>query len=442
MKSRPIEKENLLARCNCGPLQLSGDPNAFYERHLTFDHVVPDMPGAVQDCSPHESVAGLKQGLNSKPGLTASHIRFRNPTTGDPAWAKGSQLGRRNGGQIAPAAGLPRSVEGSASPTEHSSSEPTAEGDRELLKALAGSRLFANYERAFTEATGLPIALRTKESWQLSNHGNRNEIPFCAFMAEQSRSCGACLGVLEKLSQAARHEPHTVVCWAGLTETAVPVRLGDRLIGFLQTGRVFRKEPTERQFQESVKLAAEWGVDVGCRELRKAYFGTRVMPGKQHASVVKLLSIFAQHLSMLSNQILIQRDIAESPIIAKAKAFIREHRTERLGLAQVAQFVNISSSRFCSLFKKCTGLNFTDYVSLIRLEDSKNLLLNPHLRVSEIAYHVGFQSPTHFGRVFRDKLGQSPTQYRSQLPGRHERQPGGSEGETINREPVSLIALS
>jgi AraC-like DNA-binding protein len=133
---------------------------------------------------------------------------------------------------------------------------------------------------------------------------------------------------------------------------------------------------------------------------------------------------------MLSNQILIQRDTAESPMIAKAKAFIREHHTERLGLAQVAQSVNTSSCHFCKLFKKCTGLKFTDYVSLIRLEDSKNLLLNPHLRVSEIAYQVGFQSLTHFSRVFRNKLGQSPTQYRSQLPGRHERQPRCGKGET------------
>jgi len=128
--------------------------------------------------------------------------------------------------------------------------------------ALASSRLFADYERAFTEATGLPIALRAVESWQLSNHGKRNETSFCALMAEKSRSCGACLRVQEKLSQAASQEPHTVVCQAGLTETAVPVRLGDRLIGFLQTGQVFRKEPTERQFQETVELLTGWGVDV------------------------------------------------------------------------------------------------------------------------------------------------------------------------------------
>jgi AraC-like DNA-binding protein/ligand-binding sensor protein len=420
---------------NHRPMAQTRQPPGLFSR-------VGHVAGALPDGLPQESAAGLKQGLNPKPRFTSSRIRFRNPTTGDPAWAKGSQIARRNGGQIAPAPELPRSVEARTSSTEHSSPEPAAEGDRELLKAFASSRLFADYEHAFTEATGLPIALRATESWRLSHHGKRNESPFCALMAEKGWSCGACLRVQEKLSQAARQEPHTVVCWAGLTETAVPVRLGDRLIGFLQTGQVFREKPTERQFQESVKLLAGWGVDVNGDKLRKAFFGTRVVPGRQHASVIKLLSIFAQHLSILCNQILLQRDNAESPAIAKARTFIEEHYTEDLRLGQVAQFVNTSPFYFCKMFKKGTGLNFTDYVSLIRVEHSKHLLLNPHLRASEIAYNVGFQSLTHFSRVFRNKLGQSPTQYRSQLPGRHERQPGSVEGETIIQEPVSLIALS
>jgi AraC-like DNA-binding protein len=62
-----------------------------------------------------------------------------------------------------------------------------------------------------------------------------------------------------------------------------------------------------------------------------------------------------------------------------------------------------------------TGINFTDYLARVRIEKSKNLLLNPNLRVSEIAYEVGFQSLTHFNRVFKKLLGQSPTDYRAHL---------------------------
>jgi len=46
-------------------------------------------------------------------------------------------------------------------------------------------------------------------------------------------------------------------------------------------------------------------------------------------------------------------------------------------------------------------LTFTDYLGRVRVEKAKNLLLNPHLRVSEIAYTVDFQSLTHFNRLFR-----------------------------------------
>ena len=44
-------------------------------------------------------------------------------------------------------------------------------GDRGLIEALAGSKVFQEYERAFTDATGLPVALRPVETWQLPHHG-------------------------------------------------------------------------------------------------------------------------------------------------------------------------------------------------------------------------------------------------------------------------------
>ncbi|HXF11243.1 MAG TPA: AraC family transcriptional regulator, partial [Desulfuromonadaceae bacterium] len=136
---------------------------------------------------------------------------------------------------------------------------------------------------------------------------------------------------------------------------------------------------------------------------------------RQHESIVKLLAIFAQHLSMACNQIVVREQNAEPPVITRAKQFIAEHQTEELSLEQVARSVNTSKFYFCKMFKKATGINFTDYLSRVRTERAKNLLLNPNLRVSEIAYEVGFQSLTHFNRVFKRVLGQSPTEYRSQL---------------------------
>ena len=147
----------------------------------------------------------------------------------------------------------------------------------------------------------------------------------------------------------------------------------------------------------------------------KAFYATKVVTAKQHESIVRLLVIFAQHLAMLGNQIFIQQKNTEPPIIKRAKEYIYEHHTEEVSLARAAKAVNMSTFYFCKMFKKVTGINFTDYLSRVRIEKAKNLLLNPNLRVSEIAFEVGFQSLTHFNRVFKKLLGQSPTEYRAQL---------------------------
>ena len=284
-----------------------------------------------------------------------------------------------------------------------------------LAEALANSKIYQDYERAFSETTGLPVALRPVETWQLPHHGRRKENPFCALMAQKSRSCAACLQTQQDLHETATHQPQSVTCQLGLCDTAVPVRLGDKLIGYLQTGQVFRKKPTETQFQRTLELAREWGVEVNEPELRAAYFNSRLLSTREHDALVKLLAIFAQHISMLMNQIVVRRENAEPPVTAKAKEFIREHQMEHLSLGQVAKAVNTSTFYFCKMFKKITGVNFTNYVSRVRVEKAKDLLLNPNLRVSEIAYEVGFQSLTHFNRVFKRILGQPPTEYRGQL---------------------------
>ena len=286
----------------------------------------------------------------------------------------------------------------------------------QLVDSLTHSEMFQNYERAFVETTGMPLTLRPLETWQLPLHGRRKENPFCAMMAEKSRTCAACLQMQDKLAKAAVNGPCTMTCAYGLCETAVPVKLGADTIGYLQTGQVMRQKPTAASFQRAAKEAKALGVDINNEPAREAYFNTPVLSQKKLESASSLLAIFGDHLSMKSNQLAVQSANAEPPVITKAKQFIQEHHAEMLSLGAVAKVVHTSVFYFCKLFRKVTGINFTEYVSRVRIEKAKNLLLNPNLRISEIAYEVGFQSLTHFNRVFKKLIGQSPTEYRSHLP--------------------------
>ena len=309
----------------------------------------------------------------------------------------------------------PAGRERAAAPAPEAGNGGNGNGDRVLISALVNSKIYREYERAFGDLTGLPVALQPVETWQLPHHGKRNENPFCALMAQKSGSCANCLQIREKLCEKAATGAQTVTCQAGLSDTAVPVRLSDKLIGFLQAGQVFRRKPSEAQFGRTARLATDWGVEADRETLRKAYFSGKVVSPREHDSVVKLLTIFAQHLAMVSNQVLIRQQNAELPVITRAKEYISEHQAEKLKLGQVAKAVNMSAFYFCKTFKKVAGINFTDYLSRVRIERAKNLLLNPNLRISEIAFEVGFQSLTHFNRVFKKIAGQSPTDYRSQL---------------------------
>ena len=131
--------------------------------------------------------------------------------------------------------------------------------------------------------------------------------------------------------------------------------------------------------------------------------------------MVSLLTIFAEHLSLVANRVAVGQKNSEPAMITRAKDYIKTNQGEDLSLGQVAKAVNTSTFYFCKMFKKATGLNFTEYLSRVRVEKAKNLLLNPNLRVSEIAFEVGFQSLTHFNRVFKKIAGESPSEFREHL---------------------------
>jgi AraC-like DNA-binding protein/ligand-binding sensor protein len=292
-----------------------------------------------------------------------------------------------------------------------------AHRSRALVAQLKRSQIFRDYEHAFRETTGLPINLRPIEAFDLPHHGDPNESPFCVLMAQSNHSCAACLQLQKRVEQEAQLAPKTLKCFAGLCDSAVPVRVGDNLVAFLQTGQILLHTPTKTEFAKTTRELIKFGTEVDLKRLEEAFFQTRVITKKQYESILRLLTIFAQHLSTLSNQLVVQEANAESPQVTKARIFISEHQAEELSLGQVAGAVNMSAFYFCKTFKKATGMTFTDYLARVRIEKVKNLLLNPHKRVSEAAYEAGFQSLSQFNRVFRRIAGESPTVYREKLHG-------------------------
>jgi AraC-like DNA-binding protein len=107
------------------------------------------------------------------------------------------------------------------------------------------------------------------------------------------------------------------------------------------------------------------------------------------------------------------RERAEPVEIWKARKFIHEHSDEELSLTKVAKVVNISANHLSEKFKEVTGENFVAYIVRIRVGKARDLLQDRQLRISEIAFAVGFQSLSQFNRVFKKLSGKSPTECRA-----------------------------
>ena len=295
------------------------------------------------------------------------------------------------------------------------SGESPSRRSRAIVDQLRRAEVYRDYEKAFQETTGLPLSLRPVEAFDLANQGSQYGNPFCALMASTNQSCAACLQLQRKVEEAGNLEPKTLKCFAGLCDSAVPIRVGQDLIAFLQTGQILLHRPTRREFSAVARQLVNWGAEVDLKRVEEAYFQTRVLTKHQYDSILRLLAIFAQHLASLSNQLMVQEEKSESPQIARARVFIGEHQDEDLSLSEVARAVNMSAFYFCKMFKQATGLTFTDYLARIRVEKVKNLLLDPHKRVSEAAFAAGFQSLSQFNRVFRKVAGEAPSTYRDRV---------------------------
>ncbi|WP_438433796.1 response regulator transcription factor [Gorillibacterium sp. sgz500922] len=100
--------------------------------------------------------------------------------------------------------------------------------------------------------------------------------------------------------------------------------------------------------------------------------------------------------------------------IEVALAFIREHYSEDLSLEKVASIVYLNPVYFSQLFKQKTGQGYKDYVIQLRLTRAKELLLDPRLRLAEIAARVGYQDVRHFTTLFRKRFELTPGEYRQQ----------------------------
>ncbi len=99
-------------------------------------------------------------------------------------------------------------------------------------------------------------------------------------------------------------------------------------------------------------------------------------------------------------------------LLLQAKDYMDKNYDRAITLDEVADQIGISSFYLSKLFKERFQVTFIDYLTKTRLERAKNLLLDPHVPLKEIALTIGYKDPNYFSRVFKKETGMSPSEYR------------------------------
>ena len=290
-----------------------------------------------------------------------------------------------------------------------------SDSNKQLIDTLRRSKLFRRYEQVFSEATGLPLTLRPVDYWQLEHDGKKHENRFCAMLAERPATLAVCLQAHQDIID------HT-----GLISAYRHLSLRfNRNSSSSETRGQDHRIPAHRlgvashagEIGHAQKSAANWSGTECDSRARFAKHGRKLRSFHQTNTMPPCdCSHFSPNNSprWLIKSMLEQQN-AEPPLVQRAREYIEKHKNEELSLADVAKAAGASVFHFCKVFHKATGLKFTDYVARVRLEDARTRLLNPNLRISEIAYDVGFQSLTQFNRTFKRVFGQSPSEFRARV---------------------------
>ena len=126
--------------------------------------------------------------------------------------------------------------------------------------------------------------------------------------------------------------------------------------------------------------------------------------------VTLLIRAFSDKVEMQVDHKNITRGYTE--ILQEVFDYIEGHYNENISIEDVSEIANFSKHYFNKFFKKATDKTFARYINDIRLEKARAFLKSSNQNITEIAYDVGFNSIKTFNRLFKEKVGCTPSEYR------------------------------
>jgi AraC-like DNA-binding protein len=124
--------------------------------------------------------------------------------------------------------------------------------------------------------------------------------------------------------------------------------------------------------------------------------------------------------------------------VRRAEEYMRQHSSEQLTLARVAQVAGFAPTYFSRLFREKHGTTFQDYLMQLRIEHAMHLLSNTSLGVQRVAHLSGFSTRHHFGAMFKRQTRETPGHYRARVRRLFKKSP--ESGRTREKRQIAVVS--
>ena len=286
--------------------------------------------------------------------------------------------------------------------------QPHDSSENDAWKKLVNSTVVREQQMAFTCATGVPLTLAPASVHALADG------TFCVKGCLGGQSGAMCQRTLLRAEQRAvtRLGPVQYCCPSGLVKILVPVFIAGHYAGMLLAGPLALHSLDGARLAKLVGRLDKLGLADRAAQLQTTWRYTPRLSSAKCRAAETLLRMFGKYLEEYGKQQLRSHPSRASALLQKIETFLAESQDGEVSLKEVAACVNLSPCHFCAVFKKQTGLTFSQYRMRQRLEKARTLLGDRDRRVSDVAFESGFGSIPYFNRAFRRWFGCSPSQYR------------------------------
>lgn len=178
----------------------------------------------------------------------------------------------------------------------------------------------------------------------------------------------------------------------------------------------FNGDICTKLFHEGFFQAGKPVIDVGFQEsILKLFFEIiesvkDEKTGHQQVSSANTILLLSQIISVTRNQEFAGKTIERT--IRKSCLYFRENLDVNVNIEKLASELNVGYSYFRQMFRKYTGISPSQYHLSLRIQRAKDLLVSTNQSFKEISTSLGFESYFYFSRIFKDKTGESPQEFR------------------------------